>query len=636
MKTSEQRTQDILERAERQKAVRAKRITLTSVLAAGMALVLALCLFLFIPYNTSLPNLAGYADSPYYGLMQKLNVLTYRAPSYSNNFQRFFGGISFGCSGANDEGDMGGAAPEAEPGGGLSGSDYAEVTDNQESGVIEGDLFKRTNSHIFYLNAQAYSRSYTLYAYTIAGEESALCGSLTVEPGENRTFRGYAGSAEMYLSDDGDTVTVFTSAWNGEQGRPETAAISLDVSDPANMRETGRMYVSGQYVTSRKVGDDFLLVSNFAVDDNPDFDEPAQYLPEAGAPGDMQPLPAEDIVWEEDASAARYTVVCRLGEDGLDIGGHYAFLSYAEEVYVSQENIFVTRGRDVQFEGADGRTYDEQRTRIACLSYAEGDLALRGSADVAGTVLNQYSMDEEDGILRVVTTESRSAFGVSNDIAYSSPVGRSASVYCVDLDTFTVVGSLQWFSPLWEEVTAVRFDGDTAYVCTAEIIVLTDPVFAVDLSDPAHITYTDTGVIEGYSFSLVDFTDGTLLGIGYDEKRDPKIEIYEQTGTAVESVCDYVFEAGMISETYKAFFIDRANGLLGLHVLDMMSGANTYVLLHFDGYELRSVLELPLVVAGEQDSTRATVVDGYLYVLTVLSEDFTAVSVADYTGGAQA
>ena len=67
-----------------------------------------------------------------------------------------------------------------------------------------------------------------------------------------------------------------------------------------------------------------------------------------------------------------------------------------------------------------------------------------------------------------------------------------------------------------------------------------------------------------------------------------------------------------------------------------MSGANTYVLLHFDGYELRSVLELPLVVAGEQGSTRATVVDGYLYVLTVLSEDFTAVSVADYTGGAQA
>lgn len=633
MKTSEQRTQDILERAERQKAVRAKRITLTSVLAAGMALVLALCLFLFIPYNTSLPSLAGYADSPYYVLMQKLNVLTYRAPSYRNNFQRFFGGLSFGCAGSNYAEDL---AP-GDGGDTPADGNYAEVTDNQESGVIEGDLFKRTNSHIFYLNAQSHSRSYTLYAYTIAGKDSALCGSLAVEPGDNRTFRNYADSAEMYLSDDGDTVTVFTSAWNSEQGRLETAAISLDVSDPANMQETGRMYVSGQYVTSRKVGDDFLLVSNFTVNNNPDFDEPAQYLPEAGAPGDMQTLPAEDIVWEEDASAARYTVVCRLGEDGLDIGGHYAFLSYAEEVYVSQENIFVTRGYGRQFQDADGVPYgSERRTRIACLSYAEGDLALRGSADVAGTVLNQYSMDEEDGILRVVTTESRNVFGVSDDIAYSSPTGRSASVYCVDLDTFTVVGSLQWFSPLWEEVTAVRFDGDTAYVCTAEIITLTDPVFAVDLSDPAHITYTETGVIAGYSFSLVDFTGGTLLGIGYDGDRNPKIEIYEQTGTAVESVCDYVFEAGMISETYKAFFIDRANGLLGLHVLDQMSGANTYVLLHFDGYELKSVLELPLVVAGAMDATRATVVDGYLYVLTVLSEDFTAVSVADYTGGAQA
>ena len=114
-----------------------------------------------------------------------------------------------------------------------------------------------------------------------------------------------------------------------------------------------------------------------------------------------------------------------------------------------------------------------------------------------------------------------------------------------------------------EEATAVRFDGVYAYVCTAEVITLTDPVYFFDLSDLSNITYTDTGTIDGFSTSLIQLEDGYLLGIGYNEERNLKIEIYEETESGVQSVCTYEKACGF-SEVYKSYFIDREKNLIGL------------------------------------------------------------------------
>lgn len=616
MKTSTERTKDILARADAEKARRKKRITLTSVLAAGLSLVLAFNLVLFIPYNTAMPDLSAYKDSEYYSLMQQINELTYRPPRYKNNFEAWFGDL---FSGKGD--DMAEA-----PGNAGDDSAYSEVTDNQVQGVIEGDLFKRTDSHIFYLNAQSHSRSYTLYAYTIAGEASAPCGSLNVEPGDNRTFRGYAESAEMYLSEDGDTVTVFTSVWNGEQKRLETAAISLDVSDPANMREEGRRYVSGDYVTSRSVQGDFLLVSEFAVYSNPDFSDEAQYLPQAGELGSMETLPVDDIVCPDVATAARYTVVTRLNESA-EIEDCLAFFSYTDEVYVSQNNVFVTRGYFNGEEAVCGEyvsyTVRESRTEISAVAYAGGELTLLGSADIPGTVKDQYSMDERDGTLRAVTTLNRYFSESSGDASLLPPYGQNAGVYVISLSDFTVLGSLEWFAPEDEQVMSVRFEKEenAVWVCTA--IEITDPVFKIDLSDPKNITYIRTEDIDGYSTSLVDFTGGTLLGIGYGTWDSLKIEVYAEDGDSVRSLDAYEVKDASFASEYKAYLIDRENALVGLHV-SPYNGENYYLLLHFDGYELVELAKTSLA-SYLPDLTRAAIADGWLYIFTADETDFTAV-----------
>lgn len=617
MKTSTERTKDILARADAEKARRKKRITLTSVLSAGLSLVLAFNLVLFIPYNTAMPDLSAYKDSEYYSLMQQINELTYRPPRYKNNFEAWFGDL---FSGKGD--DMAEA-----PGNAGDDSAYSEVTDNQVQGVIEGDRFKRAGDTVFYL--QGNTDGYTLRAYSLAGAHSESVGTVRIGERENAYYSAsYTERAEMYLSEDGDTVTLFTpvSVWNGKTSIVYTEIVGIDVSDPANMRETGRRYVSGNYVTSRSVEGDFLLISEFAVYSNPDFSDEAQYLPQAGELGDMENLPVDDIVCPDVATAARYTVVTRLNESA-EIEDCLAFFSYTDEVYVSQNNVFVTRGYYNGEETVNGEnvsyTVRESRTEISAVAYAGGELTLLGSADIPGTVEDQYSMDERDGTLRVVTTLYRYFPESSGDASLLPPYGQNAGVYVISLSDFTVLGALEWFAPDDEEVMSVRFEKeeDAVWVCTA--IEITDPVFKIDLSDPKNITYIRTEDIDGYSTSLVDFTGGTLLGIGYGTWDSLKIEVYAEDGDSVRPLDAYEVEGAAFASEYKAYLIDRENALVGLHV-SPYNGENYYLLLRFDGYELVELAKVKLA-SDLPDLTRAAVVDGWLYIFTADETDFTAV-----------
>ena len=617
MKTSTERTKDILARADAEKARRKKRITLTSVLAAGLSLVLAFNLVLFIPYNTAMPDLSAYRGSEYYSLMQQINELTYRPPRYKNNFEAWFGDLFSG------KGDDMALAP------GDAGNDpaYSEVTDNQVQGVIEGDRFKRADDTIFYL--QGNTDGYTLRAYSLAGAHSEPVGTVRIGERENAYYSAsYTERAEMYLSEDGDTVTLFTpvSVWNGKTSIVYTEIVGIDVSDPANMRETGRRYVSGNYVTSRSVEGDFLLVSEFAVYSNPDFSDEAQYLPQAGELGSMETLPVDDIVCPDVATAARYTIVTRLNESA-EIEDCLAFFSYTDEVYVSENNIFVTRGYYNGEETVNGEnvsyTVRESRTEISAVSYAGGELTLLGSADIPGTIKDQYSMDERDGTLRAVTTLNRYFPKSSGDASLLPPYGQNAGVYVISLSDFTALGSLEWFAPEDEQVMSVRFEKEenAVWVCTA--IEITDPVFKIDLSDPKNITYIRTEDIDGYSTSLVDFTGGTLLGIGYGTWDSLKIEVYAEDGDSVRPLDAYEAENASFASEYKAYLIDRENALVGLHV-SPYNGENYYLLLRFDGYELVELAKVKLA-SDLPDLTRAAVVDGWLYIFTADETDFTAV-----------
>lgn len=605
-----------------------KKITI-SILAACASLLLVLGnLWLFMPFETTPPEVNGHDESEYYSIIQKLNAAAWKAPEHNNRYEYItdeMSGIVDDLLNSGLKGEVstdgavnnapGDPAPESSRG---DSNGYQEVTDNQVEGITEADRIKRTDKHIYYLDEQ------TLRVFSIAGLESAELGSfeLLASP------RYYMENWEFYLSQDLTTAIVITQYLN-EDNAVYVGVIALDVSDPANITEKKRVELTGNYLSSRLTDGKLLLISQFVVDTNKmDFTDESTFLPRINTGNGMESIPARDIVSPETLSCTRYTVIVKLDENTLESNGAMAYLSYSEDVYVSADHVFLTHVFAETGKDDEGNDIRNAMTEISCLSYKD-QLEQKGSVTVRGYVKDQWSMDEYEGILRVVTTTNATIVGstdsivdwvipggsVSMDILVTATGNSNASLYCVDLSNFEIVASVIDFAPPREEVQSVRFDKDTAYVCTS--IEMSDPVFFFDLSDLNNITYKDTGTIEGFSTSLVNFGNGYLLGIGRENWGTFKAEIYIETEDGVEGLCAYTLNADYSTE-YKSYYIDRENQLLGLGVLDYNYGnraddcVERYILLHFDDYNLIELVNTPL--QGNNLYKRGVYIDGYLYM----------------------
>ncbi len=637
MKTYDERLQGVEEKIVKQKKQRARRRWL-AVSAAGMA-VIVLALVLFLPYDQSPPDVSGYSASPYYSLIQRINAAIYEKPQYKNNLDMIMDQISHGFKNS-------GMAPEDQaPEGGSPIEDqssgdgyYVEVTDNQVAGVIEGDIFKRTDSYVFQLWGQ------DLRVYSIKQESSELISSVTVagfetEEGYSTDDVPYETSSdgaviskeegqrycssvlEMFLSQDGDTIYLMTERWDRVTGAHAWTSVDVwDVSDVANIRLIDQIQISGSFISARMVDEDLLVSTRYQIrTDGLDFSDESTFLPQVGNAEQTESIPAEDIYAPEELSSTRYTVICKIDGNTRQVEDSTAFLSYSNEMYVSLDTIYASRSFWQHSEQEDGTMVSTAMTQITAVSYSGEGLTPLGSVTLPGTVKNQYSMDEYQSILRVVTsTTQQMVQDHSGSDMIEEPsttlTRRNVSLFCVDIASMEVVSSVEGFAPEGEAAESVRFDGPMGYVCTAEVITMTDPVYFFDLSDVHNITYKDTGTIGGYSTSLVNFGDGLLLGIGYNELFQMKIEIYEEAADKVESLCAYEREC-WFSEDYKSYFIDREHHLIGLAMEDKDL---EYVLLQFDGYTLREIWKTPYT--GGIDQARAFMADGWLYVL---GEDIT-------------
>ena len=664
MRNSKERVERILDKAKVERSRRKIKATRFIALGCVLALILALNLTLFVPYTTGGYNISKYKGSEYYDLMDTIGNLTYG--KYKTNNFREWGlaekakGSFAEAPGVDREPSQGAqSAPESpSPDGSsdpsTSAPSYEEVTNNQVNGVIEGDLFKRSNEYVWYL-ATAYGsngRGYSLRTYSIA--KKALVNEYYIAPEGDTYFLAEAG--EMFLSSDCSTITIFAMCRTSLTRMLYTEAISIDVSNPLSPKETGRKYVTGGYVSARSVNGTFLLVTAFNLGRRPDFSHEENFLPQAGELEDLHSFPMDDIYLPENATSARYTVIVSMTGD-LALIDSAALFSYTSEIYVSQNYLFaarqVTTTYDVHEQYLD-YGYMTKDTEITCYSYSEGDLDCKGTIKAKGEIVNQYSMDEYENVLRVFTTSqnrftyygtgyvtmdgfyTREGDLIENikDLTPNLNTLPECNLYCFDLNSFELLAKVENFSDPNESVKSVRFDGNKAYVCTAEVNfhydfsgsyelfepIITDPVFEFDLSDYNNITSKDTGTISGYSMSLIKFTDDTLLGIGYGDKFDTlKIEIYRTVDSSVIPVAKFEMYDVIFSSSFKAYFIDAEHGLIGLGIRDWNQGEgykNEYWLLQYDGEKLNLIEKAKWgFYYSDLDMMRACYIDGEVFII---------------------
>jgi hypothetical protein len=141
-----------------------------------------------------------------------------------------------------------------------------------------------------------------------------------------------------------------------------------------------------------------------------------------------------------------------------------------------------------------------------------GQTSYEGSGRVDGMIIDQFSLDEEEGAIRVATTTGLfNRWWVENGEEVE-PTDNHVYVLEDQGDHLTIVGHVGNIAR-GERIMSSRLQGDKGYLVTFEQI---DPLFTLDLSDRTNPRVVGELKVPGFSTYLHPIADGKLLSIGVD------------------------------------------------------------------------------------------------------------------------
>ena len=414
-------------------------------------------------------------------------------------------------------------------------------TNVQELGIDEPDLIKTDGNRILIVEDE------WLHHVDVSGGTAVLTDSIELA--------GHWGS-EMLLDGDRLLVLAQTEGWGGEGGGSDsidaavsrlvapgnykslTTLVEVDLSDPANLGIANTLTVEGRYVSARVVNGAARVVLTSGPEQLP-FVYPQNSAGEERATEFNRQVIAESVVADWLPSYVHETADGTLTDgllvdcDGVSHPTEFAgfstlsvvtvdlsapmvapdttsVLADGQTIYAGGEHLYVATTSYVD-PVDDESTWEEMDRNFATSihQFRVSDPAATvyvGSGSVPGHVLNQFSMSEHAGHLRVATTLG-GPWGFRDES--ESVVTVLAADTGEDLVQVGQVGDMG----KGERIYAVRFVGDVGYVVTFR---QTDPFYTIDLSDPANPVVRGELKITGYSGYLHPIDENLVLGIGQE------------------------------------------------------------------------------------------------------------------------
>ena len=436
---------------------------------------------------------------------------------------------------------MGSARSESAAGAPLPtttrSSSTGSGTNVQEAGVDEPDVVKVAGDLLLRI------RDDVLTVHDVSGTEPRLLSSLTL-----------AGLRDGELLVSGDRVVALGSVAGSRPGTgtydaaPGTRVVVLDISDPGAPQVLDTTDYDAELTAARlhgSDGDDVVRLVLRTYRPALDFVQPepgqdqrgalehnrqvvrgstlADWLPTA----DGEPVVdcADVAVPTDDGADLGTTTVVAFrptAPDPLDATLTTALAADAATSYFSEDRLYLATASTPGWWAAGVPTCPDRCEPVpvpGILGDGTTDLyafALDGAGttfvaggEVEGTVRDRWAMDFAHGTVRV-------AVGTSSQNGTGSRPSTSVVTLREDGAGLVEVGRADGLG-VGEDITSVRWFDDLALVVTFRQV---DPLYAVDLSDPAAPRLMGELTIPGYSEYLHPLGGRRLLGIGQDASPD--------------------------------------------------------------------------------------------------------------------
>jgi len=412
---------------------------------------------------------------------------------------------------------------------------HTSTTNLQESNVDEADRLK-TDGKYLYLS-KVNSPEINIFAAT--KNNAVLVSSLKIKTINKTKLSGlYLREKSQQLlavAGDGQHNLSIWNNWSEPSFWKErkTELFSVDISRPKASKQTHKVSIDGQMISSRRIGSTLYLATRHTshiagLITHPADDKEVAHNQQLITATSLDQLLPRYQIGEQLSQPLFSAAECFMTETGkqsnsiisllaIDLDNVSAkptgqcFTGETETVYASSEAIYLATTQ-----------YASNRTQIHKFSLATATPSYAGSGSVQGHLgwqqdLKPFRMSEYKGVLRVMTYVGDQVNAEASPARLSTLAENSAT------DTLDVLAQLpneqrpEPLGKLGEQIYASRFMGERGYLVTFR---MTDPLYVLDLSDPADPFIASALEIDGYSDYLHPVGEHYLLGIGKNAVAD--------------------------------------------------------------------------------------------------------------------
>lgn len=497
--------------------------------------------------------------------------------------------------------DTGGAAPQpgATGAGGADNQSTGEgepfsTTNLQETGVDESDVFKSDGKY-FYM---ARGKTLRIIQATPPAEMSEV-GHIDLDTSVSELYlldKKAIVLGQKYSSTGGGYPgSVDLMIWPPYREASSVVVYEVDITDPTAPTKARQIEVDGSLVSSRLTGGRLFLVLTIVppLPENPDPVSISlltldQVLPKAQVAGAAENMMSWQDFYRPGTGNGYYlTGVVTLDAGNIEtIVGSTAVMASASTIYASTDALYLAADEfDSQGNG--------EITALHKFTFdAQTGAQYVGSGSVPGRLLNQFSLGENEGYLRVATHNeyyggvfmgTGTAGGATAPVSNGGSTGlgsqQSSAVYVLGAadSKLNVVGKVEGIAP-GELFHSARFLGNHGFLVTYR---KTDPLFVLDLTSPTDPQVVGELKIPGFSDYLHPLGDTHLIGVGkfsvasetggFDWYQGVQVSLFDVSDWSNPKVVQQLTFGGRgsqsdVEQTHKAFTFLAESGLLALPV----------------------------------------------------------------------
>lgn len=389
----------------------------------------------------------------------------------------------------------------------------------------------KTNTQVQNVDESDIVKVYGKYIYYVANQKIVIIDAQNAESSNKIAEINYKetdfNAREIYVKNNklivignetGDYTTTCKTVIEDvarDVARPanlKTGIILYDISNIKEPKELRRVMVQGDYISSRMIENNVYFVANQYLYTSQMFRNEIKDLDE----NDYKPKYEDTVISEEEkcinfdriyslngTNDTSYLILVGLNIESNEEADIKTFLGAGQYVYSSEKNMYIAINKETYGEGYEvlGGT-----AHILKFALENGKITYEAETDIDGQVNNQFSMDESGEYFRVATTSGR---------LWNIDKSTSNNLYILN-DKLEEVGKVVGFAQE-EKIYSVRYVEDKAYVVTFK---QTDPLFVIDLSNPANPQIIGELKLPGYSTYLHPYDETHIIGFGYETKEN--------------------------------------------------------------------------------------------------------------------